>query len=139
MTYEAYRVIRRFGWNGWELAPKECAHDCSVGGGEQRGEDGELIVGTSCWNREQGNSRCMQKVGSNCICNKTMCRCQCGIPEGIYGGAIWIVEDGHPRKAAILGGMGRRFAVYDSSLDVEALMKHDVYKRLLEAPGALVS
>lgn len=53
------------------------------------------------------------------------------IPRERYGGDVWIVEAGHPRLDAM---MRSKFAMYDSSLDVDDLLKDDYYSRLTKRP-----
>jgi len=111
--YEAYRVMKRFGWKGWELAPAKCTCDCRSKGGA-----------------------CTGTVGSDCPCSGTVCRCACGIDPAHYGGDIWIVESGHPRKDIMLMN---RFCIGDASIPpVEELLAQDQYKRLLSPPSAEV-
>jgi hypothetical protein len=56
-------------------------------------------------------------------------------PE-FYGGDLWIVEENHPRKAAILA---RNKAVYYSGqTPMEELLKDEKYKRLLAPPKQMV-
>ncbi len=109
MAFEAYRVAKRFQWRGWEFAPapnKAC--DC-------------------------GCPACNGQVGTACVCRHSSCRCDCGIPASLYGGDIWLVEEGHPRKAAMLGG---RFAFADASIPtVEDLLKEERFLRLTESPS----
>ncbi len=106
--YEVYRVRKRFQWRGWEYAPKGA---CSCG----------------C-------EGCTGQVGSGCMaCPSDACRCDCNIPPERYGGDIWIIEAGHPRKDIMLR---HRFGIGDGSLNAEELLKQDEYKRLLSPPGA---
>ena len=44
---------------------------------------------------------------------------------------MWIVEAGHPRLDAM---MRSKFAMYDSSLDVDDLLKDEYYSRLTKRP-----
>jgi len=97
MAIEAYRVLRRFGWGGWTFAPKTNACQCVMDGGGQCGT----------------YRGCTGKVGTTCGCKVTTCRCSCGIRKEDYAGDVWLVEAGHPRKAAMLA---QRFAVYDGAL-----------------------
>jgi hypothetical protein len=106
MGLETYRVRREFGWDGWLLAPEgACSCPCD--------ED----------------TPCTGQNGTGCnYCERTD-HCSCRIDPDRYGGDIWIVMEGHPRKEAILAA---RFAVSDPSLPpAEELIKDDRFKRLL--------
>ncbi len=120
--YESYRVRRRFQWRGWELAPKNSC-DCGCGH-EIADEDGHLILGPI--------PTCTGETAVGCQCRETICRCTCGIPRATYGGDIWIVEAGHPRKDMMLG---QRFALGDASLPtVDEFLEKEEYQRLLSPP-----
>ena len=107
---EAYRVRRNFSWDGWVFAPKGEYGECSCGCGTER--------------------NCKGLVAAGCVCHDTSCHCDCGINEEQYGGDVWIVDDGHDRKEAILN---RRFVMYDASLpSTEELLKDEEFKRLLK-------
>lgn len=109
MGFEAYRVLKRFEWRGWEYAPAHaCKCDCPG---------------------------CSLQVGSSCkACPpKSICRCACNIPRESYGGDIWLVEEGHPVKNTMLA---HRFAVGDSSIaPIDELLKLPCYRRLTMRPG----
>jgi len=115
MSYEAYRVRKRFGWGGWEFAP---AGDCQC----------SQEANSPC--QESG---CAGQVGTGCkACPPEVCRCACNIPIERYGGDVWIVQAGHPRKDIMLAN---RFAVGDASLPpVEELLKQIEFQRLLQPP-----
>ena len=111
---EAYKVLKQFEWNGWILAePGICNCGCS---------EGSYAV------------PCTEKIGTGCGCSQkpSTCHCDCGIQPARYGGGIWMVEPGHPLKENMLG---RRYAIYDSSLDPVELMKTEEIKRILKAPS----
>ena len=61
-------------------------------------------------------------MGSGCIaCPPEACRCPCHIEPERYGGEIWIVEAGHPRKDIMLAN---RYATGDPSLSsIDMLME----------------
>ena len=99
MAYEAYRVRKRFNWRGWIFAPHDNDGQCQCGH--------EGVQGCNAFHQ------CMGRIASSCGCKSSICRCDCGIPRERYGGDIWLVEEGHPRKAAMLAS---RFAVYDSGI-----------------------
>ena len=114
MAYEAYRVRRRFNWRGWIFAPDIGQCQC-----HDEGKEG-------C-NAFRG---CMGVTASSCGCKGSVCRCDCGIPRERYAGDIWLVEDGHPRKAAMLSS---RFAVYDATLaSVDTLLQDKKIAKTLE-------
>lgn len=117
--YEAYRVRRRFQWRGWEYAP-----------------GGQCECSKQVDNEGKGSCEafgCTGEVGTGCeACYMDRCRCACNIPPERYGGEIWIVESGNPRKEMILR---QRFAVGDVSIPpVDELLKDEKYSRLLEHP-----
>lgn len=122
MAIEAYRVLRKFGWRGWTFAPTSpCECDCRPQIGEP-GKDGFQQA-------RGGGVVCNGEVGNACVCKGTICRCSCRILPEQYGGFIWLVEDGHPRKLTMLGA---RFAISDPGLlPVDDLLKDEQYKRLL--------
>ena len=111
--YEVYRVTGRFNWDGWEYAPDycTCAESCSE----------------SCTNR----------AGSGCTCQGNSCRCACGIKPERWAGDIWFVRPRHPRKEAILEGLGKK-ASGDATLPPvsELLKQGSRYRALLIQPGA---
>ncbi len=123
--YEAYRVLRKFQWDGWIYAPfarlnppGNCQCDCS-----ERNIAGDPITG----------SKCTGIVGTSCICEGTLCHCTCGIKSELYGGDIWVVMAGHPRKEMILDP---RMAVQDQSIpSIDDLLKESEYKRLTGLPS----
>ena len=108
-SLEAYRVTKSFQWDGWVLAPGgrcrcSCVSDPATG--------------------------CKGYVGEACGCKATTCHCDCGIDPGQYGGDVWLVVPGHPRKEAMLNN---RFARGDASLPaVSELLGQEEYRRLLK-------
>ena len=116
--YEAYRVLRKFQWDGWIYAPYtrlnppgNCLCDCN----------------------EFPGSECTGLVGTSCICEGTICHCTCGINLALYGGDIWIDMAGHPRKEMILDP---RMAVQDQTIPaIDDLLKEPEYKRLTGLPS----
>jgi hypothetical protein len=106
---EAYRVNRRFVWDGWIFAPKAGTHTSTfqVPEGLPPDESAEAYKQQGCWDERS-------------------------VPPARYGGDIWIVQAGHPRKAAILT---RNKATGDASIaSPEDLLQSDEYKRLLAPP-----
>ncbi len=109
MAYEAYRVRKSFGWNGWMFAPDG---KCPCGRN-----------GSNCVN-------CTEKVGMDCICHDTSCHCDCGIRSEQYAGDIWLVQEGDGRKEMMLAN---RFATGDASIKrVDELMEEDHYQQVTE-------
>lgn len=109
MGLETYRVRKEFGWDGWLFAPSgNCRCPCS---------NNPHIV-------------CTGEVGSGCVtCERSSCHCSCRIQPDRYGGDVWLVMEGHPRKETMLAN---RFAVADPSLPpATELVKQDEYERLL--------
>lgn len=102
MSYDAYRVRRLFRWLGWALAPTACGCGCI--------------------------SNCTGRSGTECQCQDAG-HCACGVPSNQYGGDIWFVEAGHPRKEAMLA---TRFAVYDAGLVPQELLKEERFSRLVQ-------
>lgn len=128
MAIEAYRVLKRFQWRGWEFAPSggcECSAQMHAAA---RVVDGKAVEGNACV--ENG---CTGEVGTGCTaCPPEACRCACNIPAETYGGEIWLVEDGHPRKEHMLAN---RFAVYDDSIPpTDELLKDTQFSRLIQQP-----
>ena len=123
MALEAYRVVAPFGWNGWNFAPATpcvCVCDDSA---------------------DSGAEKCAKKPGASCPCKRGGgCHCVCTINRDTFAGDIWLVEEGHPRKGAMLGQLGGvRLAIYDAALPaVDDLAKQPQYKRLLRPPKVLV-
>ncbi len=123
MGFEAYRVRKTFGWNGWQFSPgprKEC--NC------RRGIE-------MC---HANNDECGGAPGMSCAaCTNTACKCSCMIKKEVYAGDIWIVQEGHPRKEIMLE---HHHAVYDSGLPaIEEIMKHKRYRRLKKSPKEAVA
>ena len=112
MAYERFRVLRAFDWQGWAYAP-DGQGSCDCQG---------YLCGLG--------SQCKGEAGSGCECKNRACRCTCGIARERYAGNIWVVEDGHPRKAGMLTG---RFACGDSAMpSIEDLLQDETYSRLVE-------
>jgi len=112
MAYEAYRVNRRFVWDGWQFAPKAGAHR----------QNFQLLEGVS--REEQAHNLKQQGCWDERSCDPSL-----------YAGDIWLVEENHPRKAAILS---RNKAVYDSGLPrVDDLLEDEEIKKLLSPPSAV--
>jgi len=108
---EAYRVRKNFQWDGWIFAPKGPSGECKC----------------PCVQEDIG---CVGLVGQDCMCKDTACHCDCGIPSESYGGDVWFVDPGNPRKETMLE---HRFATYDAGLpSVDTLLKDEEYKRLLD-------
>ena len=109
VAMEAYRVVRAFQWDGWKLAPSgKCRCTCST----------DPTLG------------CPGFVGEGCGCATTTCHCDCGIDPKQYGGDIWLVAPGNPRKESMIT---HRFAVGDASLPaVSDLLAKEEYRRLLK-------
>lgn len=109
VAVEAYRVVRSFQWDGWKFAPGgKCRCTCSA--------DPHL--------------GCPGLVGEGCACATTACHCDCGIDPKQYGGEVWLVAPGNPRKLTMLD---HRFAIGDASLPaVGELLAKPEYKRLLQ-------
>ena len=114
MGYEAYRVRKQFDWRGWGFAPLD---SCKCG---------ETSGSEDC-------EGCTGEVGSGCIaCPPEACRCACHIIPERFGGEVWIVEDGHPRKELMLA---QRYAIYDATLpDIDTLMRDPHIRKLIEPP-----
>jgi len=105
---EAYRVLKSFQWDGWVFAPSgRCRCQCA----------------------DIPDDPCTQQSGTGCICHDTTCHCFCGIDPKQYGGDIWFVMDGHPRKEQMLAS---RFASPDPSLPpTDVMLEEAQYRRLL--------
>ena len=102
---EAYRVRKRFGWRGWEYAPRSNGCEC-------------------------GCQECNHEPGGGCLACDT--RCAASIHPDRYGGDIWIVEAGNPRKESMLE---RHYATGAASLPaIDDLMASEEYRRLLSPP-----
>ena len=107
--FEAYRVNRRFSWDGWILAPKAGSHTSTFQEvkGLSPAENAAHFKQQGCWDERAVN------------------------PD-LYGGDIWIVPSGHPNKDAILS---RKKARGDASIaSPDDLLNDDQYKRLLAPP-----
>ena len=101
---ESYRVRKQFQWDGVYYAPKGPSGECQ------------------CPCQKIGLD-CTYMVGTGCMCDKTSCHCSCGIKQEMYGGDVWLVEEGHPRKEFMIT---HHFATYDATLpSVAELMNED--------------
>ncbi len=133
MGYEVYRVRRKFQWNVWVYSPPgvcQCSADFGSeatstrynSAGEQ--ESGQFDR-NACYNNL---THCKGQVGSGCTCPDGG-YCACSIKPFQYGGDIWLVNEGDPRKEHILA---RRFVVYDPTLDAaDEYLKQEKYKVLV--------
>lgn len=120
MGYEVYRVNRRFVWDGWQFAPKAGMHNQT--GFETLPEPAARNKAeVASYPRDAAHFMKQQGCWDERSCD----------PE-FYAGDIWIVEENHPRKAAILS---RNKAVYDSGLPpVDKILENENMKRLLSPP-----
>lgn len=113
---EAYRVRKEFQWDGLYYAPKGAAGECQ------------------CPCSQHAEMGCTHLVGTGCSCRDRSCRCSCGIKSGQYGGDVWMVEPGHPRKEHIIV---HHFATYDASLpSIEEIQKEQPRRQRRAAPVA---
>ncbi len=128
--YEAYRVLKRLQWRGWEYAPNpsgpcECSQEVTP---DPTKEDRKAA-------RTGHGDGCTEVPGTGCeieACGPRSCRCACQIPVAVYAGDIILVESGHPHKDSM---MFRRFFMGDASIpSVDELMADERYSRLIEAP-----
>lgn len=112
--YEVYRVLRTFQWRGKMYSPPgPCGCECN-----QAGDRREL-------------NQCSGQVATACTCPDAG-YCGCRIKPQDYGGDIWLVEAGNPRKQYILNN---RFAIYDASLPSgDELIKSPVFAALVQDP-----
>ncbi len=113
MAYEYSLVKKRFNWRAFLYAPPGiCTCECLKG----------------CSEKDRKASKCTGQTATGCQCNDNG-YCSCGIPLNQYGGKIWIVEEGHPRKAFMLN---RRQAIYDPTLESgDELVKQASYQYLI--------
>lgn len=134
MSYEVYKVRRRFQYMGWVYAkPGPC--DCSSNPGSNvvttrvSGTTGKAETGQFDKNPCQDLSHCTGQTATECQCNDSG-YCSCSIKPWMYGGDIWLVQEADPRKEHVLM---RRFAVYDPTLSTaDELMKQDKYRMLVQ-------
>lgn len=121
MSLEVYRVRKPFQWDGWHYAP---AVSCK-----------QMAGGCACAPKA-GGGVCTAKPGSGCACRAAArCTCVCGVAPELFGGDLWIVQAGHPRREHMIT---QRFVSYDASVpSPDVLAKEPKYRRLLEAPRAL--
>ena len=112
--YEAFRVLRKFQWRGNVYAPPGfCKCECNQ-------DEARRTL-----------NHCSGRVATACQCPDAA-YCSCSIPQERYGGDIWIVENGNPRKEYILQ---QRFAVYDISIPPgDELVKNPAFQRLIIDP-----
>lgn len=133
MSYEVYKVRRKFQWNVWVYSPPGVC-DCSSNFGSESVStrytpSGEQETGqfdkNPCYNNP---TYCKGMVATECTCNDAG-YCSCSIKPWMYAGNLWFVNEGDPRKEHILA---RRFAIYDPTLKAaEEYLKEDRYKVLV--------
>ena len=127
--YEAYRVTKKFNWDYFIYAPKGA---CVDGGGNHCPceEAQNVIVEDERGNTVAVNERdkCTGRVATGCTCPDNG-YCSCSIDPKRYGGDIWLVEERHPRKDAIIAS--RRVRV-DYSLSGDDLAQGADFQRLLQ-------
>ena len=139
MSYEAYRVRRSFQWNGFVYAP-EGACECSSNAGSSIVTDriapGNNQATSGAWDANPCNdpSICKGFTGAGCTCGDSgYCGLNgglgaCGIKDYMYGGRVWVVNEGDLRKEHIIH---RRFVVYDPTLKTgDTYLKEERYKVL---------
>jgi len=112
--YEAYRVLRTFQWRGRVYSPPgKCGCECAQ-------TSSQLDV-----------NHCTGVVATACTCPDAG-YCGCRIKPQNYGGDVWVVEAGNPRKSHILN---QRFVIYDSSLPSgDELASNPVFIHLIQDP-----
>jgi hypothetical protein len=111
--FEVYRVLRKFHWNGYIYGPEGL-----------------------CTCIEDECQQCSHTNGTGCtVCVTSRCDCLCTIHPETFGGDVWVVEAGHPRKSAIITS---RFVIGDASVpDIEILLADEqVKQRLNTASGS---
>ena len=110
--YVALRVIKDFGWNGWQFT-RTIHEECRC----------------NCIDRKRNlKMTCTQKVGTGCKCYHHDCYCSCVKDPGPRAGDIWIIEEGHPKAKQLLK---INFVAYDSCLPpIETLLEDPQYSRL---------
>ena len=139
MGYEAYRVRRSFQWNAFVYAP-EGVCECSSNEGSQivteRIAPGTTQNASGTWDSNpcSDTSICKGYSGAGCecgdsgYCGRNGGMGSCGIKDFMYGGPIWLVEEGDLRKEHIIN---RRLVVYDPTLKPAATyLKEERYKIL---------
>lgn len=141
MSLEAYRVRRKFQWNGFVYAVAGPC-ECSLNAGSElvstritpEGSSTGQFDGNPC----KDKAFCNGLAGTECHCNDAD-YCSCSIKPYMYGGEIWLANEGDPRKEYILQ---RRFVVYDATLpSVEQLLKDPRYRTLTmgePVPGVIL-
>ena len=90
MALAYYRVVKPFGWDGWQYAPNRPAHL----------EAPCICIHRPCSHRPAGSPNCV-------------CRCQSCPRTEATGGNVWPVLEGHPRLESMIR-IG--LAVYDATL-----------------------
>ena len=112
--YEAFRVLRTFQWRGKIYSPPgRCGCECSQS------------------DERQSINHCTGMVATGCKCPDAG-YCGCRIKPEDYGGDIWVVEAGNPRKQYILNN---RFAIYDASLPSgDELARMPAFAHLIQDP-----
>lgn len=137
--YEAYRVRRRFGWNGWQFSASGACECSKVLGSNQvltradeMGQPGR--TGKFDLNPCQDLAICTGFTATACQCSDNgYCGMgsgggACGIKSYTYGGDIWLVRELDARKEHILQ---RRFAIYDPTIPTgDELLKQEMYKTI---------
>jgi hypothetical protein len=99
MSYQAFRALRPFKWEGWTYAPKGfCGCDCSKPRNVEVADD---ITDGSVTSRGVHTivmpgpiPDCGMEAGTGCYCAETVCGCACGMPQRTHGGDIWVVDVG---------------------------------------------
>lgn len=110
--FSAYRVIKDFGWEGWQYAESPYGY-CLC----------------NCWHRKITLGRtCTHQVGTECACKLHDCFCTCTLKEAQFAGDIWIIQENHPKIERLIKA---EFAIYDSSLPpIHKLLEQHKYSRL---------
>ncbi len=140
MSIESFRVRRKFQWSGFVYAkPGRC--QCSLNPGSEKVSRQQVMTGDSAGLRTveammdknpcADLNHCNGITGTECKCGDAG-YCTCSIKPWMYGGDVWLVNEGDPKKIWILN---RRFVIYESGLPTgdELLEGKDkeLYKTLL--------
>ena len=150
MGYEVYRVRRSFQWNAFVYAP-EGVCECSADSGSQlvteRIDPAAQVSASGTWDSNPcaDPAVCKGYSGGGCTCGDSgYCgrnggQGACGIKDYMYGGPLWLVEEGDLRKEHIIA---RRFVVYDPTVKTaDELLKEERYKILVmgePVPGKIL-
>lgn len=140
MSYEVYRVRRKFQYSGFVYAPVgpcECSrYPGSSIRADRLGSNGKAEDSVQDSNICHDTKVCRGSSAQACTCpDSGYCGMgggygACGIKPWQYGGDIWLVQAGDPRKLHILA---RRFVIYDPTLPAaEELLKQERYKILVQ-------